>query len=477
MVIAANLDDPARLADLAASNLDLKLEDAQRILESHRPDRAAAPRQREPRQGDHRPDDAAGDLDAGARRDGPVAARVLPAPAAARDPAGARRGRGDRPRSSTDYRKIIAEKKIPPEAATEIEKQIKRLERSHPDSAETAIIRTYLDWMTGLPWGSHLRGLRGHRAGAQDPRRGPLRHREGQGAHPRVPRGPRPEEDAEGADPLLRRAAGRRQDLARPLDRRARSAASSCGSRSAACATRPRSAATAAPTSARCPAASSRESTRPARRTRSSCSTRSTRSARTTAGDPSLGAPRGPRPGAELLLPRPLPRRALRPLAVLFIATANILDPIQPAFLDRMEVIRLSGYTLEEKKAIARRHLIPKQMEENGITEANVEFTDGGHREDHRGLHARGGPAQPRARDRRDLPQGRRLGRQGQDAPLPHHAAPSVEKMLGPVKHFCRRAPEEGPGRRRDRPRLDLGRAATSSSSRRSRCAARGACA
>jgi ATP-dependent Lon protease len=63
---------------------------------------------------------------------------------------------------------------------------------------------------------------------------------------------------------------------------------------------------------------------------------------------------------------------------VLFIATANILDPIQPAFLDRMEVIRLSGYTLEEKKAIARRHLIPKQLDENGVTEANLEFTEGG---------------------------------------------------------------------------------------------------
>jgi ATP-dependent Lon protease len=63
---------------------------------------------------------------------------------------------------------------------------------------------------------------------------------------------------------------------------------------------------------------------------------------------------------------------------VLFIATANILDPIQPAFLDRMEVIRLSGYTLEEKIAIARRHLIPKQLDENGISEANVEFTEGG---------------------------------------------------------------------------------------------------
>ena len=43
-----------------------------------------------------------------------------------------------------------------------------------------------------------------------------------------------------------------------------------------------------------------------------------------------------------------------------------------------MEVIRLSGYTLEEKKAIARRHLIPKQLDENGVTEANLEFTEGG---------------------------------------------------------------------------------------------------
>ena len=62
------------------------------------------------------------------------------------------------------YRKVIADKKIPQEAATEIEKQIKRLERSHPDSAETAIIRTYLDWMTGLPWSVDVGGLQGHRA-------------------------------------------------------------------------------------------------------------------------------------------------------------------------------------------------------------------------------------------------------------------------------------------------------------------------
>jgi ATP-dependent Lon protease len=61
---------------------------------------------------------------------------------------------------------------------------------------------------------------------------------------------------------------------------------------------------------------------------------------------------------------------------VLFIATANLLEPIQPAFRDRMEVIRLPGYTEQEKLVIARRHLIPKQLEANGISKEHVEMTD-----------------------------------------------------------------------------------------------------
>ncbi|MFN0140646.1 MAG: endopeptidase La [Pyrinomonadaceae bacterium] len=58
----------------------------------------------------------------------------------------------------------------------------------------------------------------------------------------------------------------------------------------------------------------------------------------------------------------------------MFMTTANILDTVQPALRDRMETISLSGYTEEEKLEIAKRHLIPKQIEENGLEKSDVKF-------------------------------------------------------------------------------------------------------
>ena len=59
---------------------------------------------------------------------------------------------------------------------------------------------------------------------------------------------------------------------------------------------------------------------------------------------------------------------------VLFIATANSLDSIQPALRDRMEIIEINGYTLEEKTQIAKKHLIPKQKEEHGLKNGDLSF-------------------------------------------------------------------------------------------------------
>jgi ATP-dependent Lon protease len=60
---------------------------------------------------------------------------------------------------------------------------------------------------------------------------------------------------------------------------------------------------------------------------------------------------------------------------VLFLTTANVLDPIPPALRDRMEVLELPGYTEEEKLQIAERHLVPKQISENGLGSIKIEFT------------------------------------------------------------------------------------------------------
>src|SRR4051812_6707423 len=61
---------------------------------------------------------------------------------------------------------------------------------------------------------------------------------------------------------------------------------------------------------------------------------------------------------------------------VMFLATANVIDPVPPALKDRLEILELPGYTRDEKRNIARQFLVPKQLEEHGLKDTHIEVTD-----------------------------------------------------------------------------------------------------
>jgi hypothetical protein len=101
---------------------------------------------------------------------------------------------------------------------------------------------------------------------------------------------------------------------------------------------------------------------------------------------------------------------------VLFVATANLLDPIPAALRDRMEVIQLPGYTQQEKIEIGRRFLIPKQMENHGLTPKTVGRHRPGDGHAGAGLYQGGRRPEPGAGDRERHAQGRPAGRRGPQA-------------------------------------------------------------
>ena len=121
---------------------------------------------------------------------------------------------------------------------------------------------------------------------------------------------------------------------------------------------------------------------------------------------------------------------------VMFITTANLLDPIPPPLRDRMEVIELAGYTDEEKLQIARRHLIPKQLAENGLSAEQLTLHRRGPALPDPSLHARSRAAEPRARDRQHLPQGRARA-SPRARPSASIATPEkIRELLGPERYF-----------------------------------------
>ena len=189
----------------------------------------------------------------------------------------------DAPNEIGELEKRIKAAGMPKEAREKANSELAKLKLMSPMSAEATVVRNYVDWLVKSPWKKRSKVHLDIADAEKVLEAGPLRPREGQRAHRRVSGGAAAGQEPARPDPVPGRPPGRRQDLARARAWRVPPTASSCACRWAACATRRRSAAIAAPTSARCPARSSRTSPSPGCAIRCSCSMRSTRCRRISA--------------------------------------------------------------------------------------------------------------------------------------------------------------------------------------------------
>jgi ATP-dependent Lon protease len=372
-VIAGNLEDPGRLADLAASNLDLRVEEAQQILETLDPvarlrrvneflnrEMSLLSMQREI-------DSMAKDEMDRSQREFYLRHQMKAILAEL--------GEGNELAEEIDqYREKAAELGLPEAAQAEFDRQLKRLERLHPDSAETATVRNYLDWIVGLPWAKRVKDS----LDLENARR-------------------ILDEDHTGLEPVKDRIL---EYLAVRQLRKASKGPILCfvGPPGVGKTSLGRSIARALGrpfVRLSLGGVKDEAEIRGHRRTYVGAMPGRIIQGIHQAGASNpvfmldevdkIGADGRGDPSAALLeVLDPEQNSTFRDhylglsydlSDVMFITTANLLDPIQPAFRDRMEVIRLSGYSEEEKLAICRKHVLPKQIEENGLDPSRIEFS------------------------------------------------------------------------------------------------------
>ncbi len=176
-------------------------------------------------------------------------------------------------------------------------------------------------------------------------------------------------------------------------------------------------------------------------------------------GDPSAALLEVLDPAAEPHVHRPLPRRAVRPVeGACSSRRPTCMDPIPPPLRDRMEVLELPGYTREEKLDIAKQFLIPKQLEEHGLSEEKVVFEDAALRRSSTATRARPACATSSARSANVVRAHRRAAspRAKAQAEETASASAAIGDLLGPTS--TSRGRDGRRAGRRDGPGLDAGR-------------------
>ena len=374
MVIAANLDDPGRLADLAVSNLDLKVDSAQEILETIDPiERLKKVHELITKELEvltmqqQISSQARGEMDRTQREF--FLRQQLKA-------IQSELGEGNELAEEVrQFRAKARKAKMPKDVQKEVSRQLGKLERMHPDAAETATLRNYLDCMVNLPWSKHSRDsldLKVALAILDQDHYGLERIKERIIEYLAVRKlkkkmkgpilcfvGP-PGVGKTSLGRSIARAVGR--NFHRISLGGVRDEAEVRGHRR------------------------TYVGSMPGRIIQGIQQAGTNNPVFMLDEVDKIGADyRGDPSSALLEVLDPEQNYSFRDnylgvafdlSNVMFIATANQLDPIQPAFLDRMEVIELSGYTEEEKLRIAKRHLIPKQTDENGLTSKQIAFSD-----------------------------------------------------------------------------------------------------
>jgi ATP-dependent Lon protease len=375
MILSANINEPGRLADLTAANLELKVNEAQRILEIEdafqRLKKVYELLTRELELLDIQSKistEAKGEMDKlqkqyFLRQQMKAIQKEL--------------GEGTEIQEEiSGYQEALGKLKVSKEVRDELEKQIKRLSQMHPESAETAVVRNYLDWMFALPWNKNtvdnldlkegMKILDEDHYGLDKVKERIIEYL---GVRKLSKKIKGPILCFVGPPGVGKTSLGR--SIARALGRKfirislggVRDEAEIRGHR--------RTYVGALPGKIiqglrRC------ESNNPV-----FMMDEVDKIGADFRGDPS---------SALLEVLDPEQNNSFRDhylgvpfdlSSVMFITTANLLDPIQPAFRDRMEILRLPGYTEEEKLQIALRHLVPKQIKEHALSEDLILFTRG----------------------------------------------------------------------------------------------------